>query len=157
MNNDTFNDLTSGVYIISSKSNRNIGCIATSVIGLTNENKVISISLNKKNYTNKVIKKTKRFSISVLMENASKELINTFGFKSSKDINKFENTKYEMIDEIPVVTESVCSYFICDVIAVVSVGTHDLIIAKVIDSKKINIGESMSYKYYQENIEHKNK
>ena len=51
MNNDTFNDLTSGVYIISSKSNRNIGCIATSVIGLTNENKVISISLNKKNVT----------------------------------------------------------------------------------------------------------
>lgn len=152
MNKDAFNDLTSGIYVISSKSDRNIGCIATSVAQLTNENKIISVSLNKNNYTNKVIKKIKRFSISVLMESTSKELINTFGFKSSKDINKFENIKYEIIDEIPVVTESVCSYFVCDVIAIVSVGTHDLIIAKVIDFKKINMGESMSYKYYQKKL-----
>ena len=81
MNLQILNNISYGMYIITTKgNNKNVGCIINTVCQITSEKPVISISLNKQNYTNKVLKETKKCSISILSEEANKELIGIFGY-----------------------------------------------------------------------------
>lgn len=58
MDKSVLKDLSYGVYIISSKDEKNlVGCVANSIMQINSE--TIAISINKKNYTTKVINETK--------------------------------------------------------------------------------------------------
>ena len=83
-------NLSYGVYIVSAlDKERPIGCIANSIMQITHD--TIAVSLNHQNYTNKIVKETKKLAVSILNNEVEENLIPTFGFCSSKDKNKFEN------------------------------------------------------------------
>ena len=110
-------DISYGMYIVTTNyNNQKIGCVVNTVTQVTSENPIISININKNNYTNEMITKSKKLVVSILSENATQELISNFGYFSSKEKNKFEETKYEEIDNLPVINEGVCGYLICDLI-----------------------------------------
>ena len=149
IDNKVFRYLSYGMFVISTKENeKNIGCFVNTVVQITSENPVISVSINKNNYTNGGIRKTNKFAVSILSESTNPEVIGKFGFFSSKDTNKFESFKFEEIDNIPVLKENMCGYLICEVINIVDVGTHDIFLAKVIKTKKENEVKPMTYSYY---------
>lgn len=151
MDNNVFRDISYGLYIISTKYNeRNVGCVINTVSQVTSENPIISFSLNKENYTNEAIKNTKRFAISIISETINNDIIYKFGYYSSKDTDKFKEYKYELCDDIPVITEGMCSYLICELIQTIDCETHDLFIARVIDTKKLSSEKEMTYRYYHE-------
>lgn len=152
MDKKIFRDINYGMYIVSSKDNKNVGCVINTLVQITSENPVIAISLNKENYTNEVIKKTKRFAVSLLSEKTNPNTIAKFGFSSSKDTDKFAEVNYEIVDDLPVITDEVCGYLVCEVINIIDVDTHDVIIAKVKDTKKLTEISAMTYKYYHEVI-----
>ena len=80
MDKNAFRKLTYGLYIISSKYKDTLaGCIVNTVTQITSENPIIGISINKDNYTNKIIKESKRVVISILSQNINKDIISTFG------------------------------------------------------------------------------
>ena len=145
-----FRDISYGMYVVTTKSDKSVGCFINTLIQITSKDSIVAISVNKENYTNKVLKETKKFAVSILKENATDKVISTFGYFSSLDKDKFENIEYINVNDLPVVTEDICSYLLCDVINVVDCGTHDLFIAKVIDTKKLNDETPMTYKYYHE-------
>lgn len=69
MNLQALNNISYGMYIITTEdNNKNIGCIINTVTQITSEKPIISIGLNKENYTNEILKKTKECSISILSE-----------------------------------------------------------------------------------------
>ena len=103
----------------------------------------------KNNYTNELLKKHKKFALSVLDKEVNGEIIKTFGFNSSRDINKFENIKTEEIEGIKVINDSL-GYMICDVIDMIENETHTLFIGKLIEGDMFKDAEPMSYNYYQE-------
>lgn len=151
MDNNVFRDISYGLYIISTKYNeRNVGCVINTVSQVTSENPIISFSLNKENYTNEAIKNTKKFAISIINETINNDIIYKFGYYSSKDTDKFEEYKYELCDDIPVITEGICSYLICELIQTIDCETHDLFISRVIDTKKLSSEKEMTYRYYHE-------
>ena len=153
MDKRIFRDISYGMYFISSiYDDKKVGCIINTLCQITSNNPVISISLNKSNYTNNVIKKNNKFGISIISNDTSKEVIGKFGYYSSLEVDKFDNTKYSLIDGLPIVEENICGYLICEVLEVVDCGTHDIFVAKVINSKKINEYIPMTYKYYHENL-----
>ena len=46
-------DLSYGMYVISTKMNdKNVGCFVNTVTQITAENPIITVSVNKSNYTN---------------------------------------------------------------------------------------------------------
>lgn len=155
MDRKVFRDISYGMYIVSSKDERSAGCVINTLTQITSENPVISISLNKENYTNEVVKKTKKFVVSILSEKTNPNTIAKFGFSTSKDVDKFTEVKCEMIEDLPVVMDEVCGYLICEVKDIIDVQTHDIIIARVKDSKKVSDNEAMTYKYYHEVIKGK--
>lgn len=145
------NNITYGMYIISTKTNnKNVGCIINTVTQITSKNPIISISLNKENYTNKILKETKHCAISILTEKASQNLISTFGYFSSKDKDKFKETNWNEINDLPVVLESANGYIIGEVIDIIDVNTHDIFLIKVTDTKGLSTDKPMTYKYYHE-------
>ncbi len=83
-----------GVYIISSKKDDKInGQIANTAFQITSEPATVAISINKQNLTHEYIEASKVFTISILSKDAPMTLIGNFGFKSGRDINKFEYHK----------------------------------------------------------------
>lgn len=151
MDKKIFRDISYGMYVVTSKDS---GCIINTLTQITSENPIITISLNKDNYTNEVIKKENTFIVSIISENVDKNIISTFGFQSSKDVDKFKDFEYETINNTKVLKD-VIGYLVCEVINIVDCGTHDIFIGKVIDTKKNNDNTPMTYKYYHEVIKGK--
>ena len=150
INKDIFRDVTYGMYIVTTKTDKPYGCVINTLTQITSENPLMSISLNKNNYTTNKIIESKKFAVSVLTEKTNMELIKTFGYFSSKTTNKFENTNYEEINDLPIIKEDIASYLICDVENIIDCDTHYIIIGRVIKTEKVSNENPMTYKYYHE-------
>ena len=102
INTDVFKDISYGMYIVGTlDGEREVGCIANSIMQITAQNPTIAISVNHDNYTNKCIEETKMFSVSVLPETVDRNAISIFGFSSSKDNNKWESIEYIKVNNMP--------------------------------------------------------
>ncbi len=152
MDKKVFRDINYGMYIVSTKDDKKVGCVINTLTQITSDNPTISISLNKENYTNEVIRKMKKFSVSILSEETSPNTIAKFGFSSSKDVDKYVDVPYEEVEDNVVITDNICGYLICEVINIIDVGTHDVFIARVIDAKKVSDLPPMTYSYYHKVI-----
>lgn len=146
-------NLSYGVYIVSAMDNeRPVGCVANSIMQLTHD--CIAVSLNHQNYTNEIIKKTKKLAISILNTEVEENLIPVFGFTTSKEVNKFDNIKYKLVDKLPIV-EQACGYLVLEVIQEIELETHNLFIGKIINGDILNNKTPMTYKYYHDVIKGK--
>ncbi|HOM38571.1 MAG TPA: rubredoxin [Spirochaetota bacterium] len=144
-------NLTYGMYIVSTEfEGKKNGQIANVAGQITNNPIKLFICLNNNNLTTELIKKRKAFSISILSEEANMKLIGKFGFKSGKEIDKFQDTEYITTkDNIPIVKESSLSYLVVDVETELNVGTHTVFIGSLRDANLFeNKGNPMTYAYY---------
>lgn len=150
MNNKILRDLSYGVYVVGSKDGeRNVGCTINTAVQITSTPATIAISINKENYTNECIKKTNKFSVSILNEKSNPTIIGTFGFSSSRDTDKFKDVSYEEIESIPVLKDS-NGYVVCEVISTLETDTHTIFVGKIIAMEKYQDETPMTYKYYHE-------
>lgn len=150
MDKKVLRNLSYGVYVVTSKDNdRNVGCIANSIMQVTSNPSTVAISINHDNYTNKNIKENKKFGISILKEDSDAKIIGTFGFKTSKDINKFEDINFKQIEDIPIL-EDTCGYIVCKVIDIMEAATHTVFLGEVIETGDYSNENPMTYKYYHE-------
>ena len=146
MDKKVFRNLSYGVYVVTSKTkDRNIGCVANSIMQVTSNPSVIAVSINHDNYTNKVIKETNKFGISILKETTDAKIIGTFGFKSSKDTDKFNGINFKEILEIPVLEET-CGYIVCEVIDTMETTTHTIFLGEVLEADDYSSENAMIYK-----------
>lgn len=151
MDKKVLRDISYGMYFVSSNYEDVMsGCVINTLCQITSKDVIVSISLNKDNYTNEIIKSSRKFAVSIISNDTKKDSIGKFGYYSSRDVDKFGDIRYELVDGVPVILEGVSGYLICEVINVVDCGTHDIFIAKVSEGKKINDSVPMTYKYYHE-------
>ena len=118
---------------------------------ITSSPSVIAVSINHDNYTNKCIKEKNTFAVSILKEDSNPNIIGEFGFKSSKDVNKFENIDYKLEDDMPIINDS-CGYFICKVINTIETSTHTVFLGEIIKMDGYSNSNPMTYKYYHEKL-----
>lgn len=148
MNQNAFRNLSYGVYIISTwDEGRATGCTANSAMQISSDPASIAISINHDNYTNKCIKESGRFAISILSEESEPSIIGTFGFFSGKDINKFEKTDSENHHYMPIVKDS-CAYIVCKVVDTMETPTHTVFLGEVEDADVLSDKAPMTYAYY---------
>lgn len=152
MDKKVLRNLSYGVYVVTSKENdKKVGCVVNSVMQVTSNNPTIAVSINHDNYTNKVIKETKKFGLSILKYNSDSKIIGEFGFKSSRDTNKFEDASYDEMHGIPVISDS-CGKMVCEVIDMMETGTHTVFLGKVIEADGYTNDNPMTYRYYHEKL-----
>ena len=150
MNLKALHKITYGLYIVSSKKgDRFNGQIANTVFQITSDPPTIAVSINKENLTHEFISESKLFTVSVLSVNAPMSLIGKFGFRSGRDIDKFENVTYKLgRTGIPLVLEHTIAHLEAEVISSFDAGTHTVFLGKVVNAEITGDEEPMTYDYY---------
>lgn len=153
---DILNKISYGMYLLTSKlDEKDVGCVINTLSQVTVNPLLVSVSVNKNNTTNKAIKESKKFAVSVLSTEVDPKIIGKFGFYSSKDTDKFENLKIETINEIKIPVENMCGYIVCELKNIIDCGTHEIFIGEIKENKIFNNKKEMTYAYYKEVIKGK--
>lgn len=152
IDNKAFYKLSYGLYVVSSVCDgKKNGQIANTVFQITSDPLMVAVSINKKNLTNEYIQKSKVIGVSVLSVDTSMEFIGRFGFKSGRDIDKFEGVSYKTGEKgTPIVLDNAVAYFELEVEKQMDVATHTIFIGKVLNAEVLKDMDQMSYQYYQD-------
>lgn len=151
MDVEAFYKVSYGLYIISTQSaDKKNGFIANTVFQVTSDPVNFAICCSKNNFTARLIEDSKLFSISVLRQDVPSKLIGRFGYKSGKDIDKFNGTEHRMgATGVPIVTEDTIAWFECKVVQTIDLSTHIMFIGNVLDNALlIKDQEPLTYAYY---------
>lgn len=145
-------DLSYGVYIITSRDGERMnGQIATTVTQVTSDPVQIAVCLNKDTLTHEFVHKSLKFGVSVLEREISMQAIGPWGFRSGRDIDKFQNVHFKIgpVTGVPLVLDHALSVMEAKVIQTVDVGTHTLFVGEVVGSETLRDGIALTYEYYQ--------
>ena len=82
-----------GLYVIGTEHEGVLaGCTCNTVAQITGTPVQIAVGLNKDNYTNEMIHKSGKLTVSILDKTADMDLIANFGFQSSRTADKFHTS-----------------------------------------------------------------
>ena len=143
--------ISSGLYLVSSKDNdHRAGCIINTLMQVTSSPVQVTITVNKENDTTNTILKSRAFSVTMLTKNVDMNIIASFGFQSSKDVDKY-GTREVFTDELgnPYIKEGMNASLACKVVKEVDLGSHILFVGEVVEGEVLSNEESMTYAYYQ--------
>lgn len=147
-----------GLYVLTAnEGEKDNGCIINTVMQVTSDPLQIAIAVNKKNYTNEMIQRTKKFNVSILSESSKFEIFKHFGFQSGRDVDKFASfydTKRSP-NGVLYITQNTNSYMSAYVKQEIDLGTHTLFIARLVAAEILSEEPTVTYTYYQNNIKPK--
>lgn len=152
MNIDSLFTITYGLFILSSKlGNKYNGHINNTCFQVTAEPPQFAVCSHKNNLTSDYIKQSKVFSISVIQEDVDLNYIGHWGFKSGRDIDKFNDILFKVgVTGAPIVLDKTVSFIECSVLKEIDLGTHLLFIGEVKDADFINKDRPvLTYSYYR--------
>jgi len=152
MDTRLFRKISYGVYLVSSiKGDRINAQIANAIIQITASPPQIVLGICKENLTHSFIKESRAFAVSILSQEAPLSLIGKFGFKSGRDVNKFDGVPYLLGENgCPVFQEHTVGYLEGTVTKELDSGTHSLFVGRVTDAKTFNDNDPMTYAFYHE-------
>ncbi|MEI6080198.1 MAG: flavin reductase family protein [bacterium] len=151
-NKKALKDISYGVYLVTSMDdNKKNGQIVTTAFQVTSEPPKIAVCISKETLTHEFIAKSKKMGISVLEQDVPMTFIGTWGFKSGRDIDKFQGVKYKVgkVTGVPLVTDYTLSTMEVNVISEQDVGTHTIFVGEVVNSEVVKEGTKLTYEYYQ--------
>ena len=141
-----------GVYIVSASADgKDNGQIANVVFQVTAEPAKIAICINKDNLTYEIIKKSGFFGVSIIEEETPMTFIGTFGFKSGRDIDKYEKIDFKRTENgVPLVKDFSVGIMEMKVVGELDSGSHTLFVGELISSEVLKDSPPMTYAYYHE-------
>ena len=146
-------NLSYGMCIVSSKKDgRFNGCIVNTVFQIVPEPPMVAASINRQCLTHEYITKSKVFTVSILSQEAPMPFIGRFGFRSGRDIDKFEQVSYKIGQTgVPIVLDNTVGFLEAEVTESIDVVTHTLFIAKIVACETLNRDKApMTYAYYRD-------
>lgn len=150
-----------GLYVIGTElDGQYAGCTANTVAQITNEPVQIAVGLNKANYTNEMIQKSGKLTVSILDKTAEMDLIANFGFQSSRTADKFHTSGQPFVADVqsvPYLSEHTSAVLSAKVVNSMDCGTHTLFLCEVVDAQVLSKEEPMSYAYYHSDVKNKKK
>ena len=147
-----------GLYVLTAHENgKDNGCIINTVMQVTSEPCMIAIAVNKKNYTNEMVQRTRKFNISVLSEGADFNIFKRFGFQSGREVDKFSGL--ESIKRSPngvlYITQNTNAFMSTYVQKEIDLGTHTMFLGQLVESECLSEIPTVTYDFYQKNIKPK--
>lgn len=158
MDQKVLQKLSYGLFVLTANDGeKDNGCIINTACQVASDPLMISISVNKANYTCDMIAKTGKFTVSVLSEAAKFDTFKHFGFQSGRNVNKFANyTECKRVyNGTMAVTDGTNAYISAYVQQQIDLGSHMLFIAQVTDGEILTDVPSATYAYYFANIKPK--
>ena len=103
--------------------------------------------MSKQNYTYEVIRRTRRFSISILSEETARNAVAVLGF-TRRDTDKFKDVPHTSFHGLRCWHRASAAKLSCDVIEMVDMQTHAVIFARLTDTAPGDCQNPMTYSYY---------
>ena len=155
--NKSLFSISYGLYLVTSAlDGKPNGLIVNTVTQLTNTPNRVAVTINKANYSHKIIKETGILNVNCLTTETPFFVFKNFGFQSGIDKDKFEGLSYSLSENgLPVLGGCVNTFISLKVTDYVDLATHGMFICEITDSGIINDKESVTYTYYQKNIKPK--
>jgi rubredoxin/flavin reductase (DIM6/NTAB) family NADH-FMN oxidoreductase RutF len=150
MNKSVFYKLSYGLYVITSGQDGKFnGQIGNTLFQVTSDPATIAISINKENYTHELIKLSRKFTVSILAQDAPMTFIGLFGFKSGRDVNKLQNIKTRTgVTQVPIVLDNSVGYLEAELMSDLDCGSHTIFVGRIVDADVTGDEEPMTYAYY---------
>lgn len=147
-----FHALSYGLYVVAAEADgRRAGCVVNTFQQVTSAPPQVSVALNKENATTATVRAAGRYTAVCLAQDAAMELIGTFGFHCSTDVDKFATCEVAVdAAGMPYVAEQCVSRFSVRVVQEVDLGTHVLFIGEVEEAERTCAAEPMTYAYYHQ-------
>ena len=130
MNRKAFNRINYGLFIVAAAADgKRNGCIVNSLHQVTSSSPYkFSLTVNKSNETFKTIEAAGSFAATVLAKDTPKDLVDLFGYKSGRVVDKFEGFDVQT-DEAgnPYVKDHALARISCKIVEKLDLGTYMLI------------------------------
>ena len=146
-----------GLYVVTSNDGKkDNGLIVNTVTQVTNTPNRLAVTISKENYSHHVIKQTGKMNINCLTTDAPFSVFETFGFKSGRNTNKFENCEPLRSDNgLVFLPRYINSFMSLKVEQYVDLDTHGMFICSITEARVISNAETMTYTYYYNNVKPK--
>lgn len=145
--------LSYGIYLVCvDNEGKKTGCLVNTVFQLTADPVRIGVSVAKGNMTHDEIVKKGSIGVTVVGESADYHVLGPFGYRSSRDTDKFEGVPYHLdVNANPLIDVHAVSHISCTVENAVDMDTHTLFVCRVDDAQNVeSADEPMTYKFYRE-------
>jgi flavin reductase (DIM6/NTAB) family NADH-FMN oxidoreductase RutF/rubredoxin len=145
--------LSYGMCIISSRKNQRFnGCIVNTVFQVTPEPPMAAVSVNRRCLTHEYITDSRVFAVSILSQDAPMIFIGKFGFRSGREIDKFEKVNFRIgRTGSPIILDNTVGFIEAEVTESIDVETHTLFIARIVACQTLDKDkEPMTYAYYRD-------
>ncbi len=159
-NKNDMNALSSigyGLYVVTSNDGKKDNGLIVNTVTQVSENPTkIAVTINKQNYSHHVIKQTGIMNVNCLSESAPFAVFECFGFRSGRNVNKFEGCEPLHSDNgLIFLPRHINAFMSLKVEQYVDLGSHGMFICEITEARVINDEKSMTYAYYHENVKPK--
>ena len=159
------NDLTAlfrigyGLYVVTcNDGTKDNGLIVNAVTQLTDNPNRVAVTINKRNFSHDVIKKTKKLNVNCLSVEAPFSVFEHFGFQSGRNVDKFADYEGLRSDNgLMFLPRYINAFLSLDVQNYIDMDTHGMFICTVSEARVMSDKDTMTYTYYQQNVKPKPK
>ena len=147
MNRKAFSRINYGLFIVGAElDGKPQGCIVNSLHQVTSSMPFkFSLTVNKSNETFKAIEAKGSFAATVLAKDTPNDLVNLFGYKSGRVVNKFDGFDVERDGAgNPYVKDHALARFSCKVVEKLDLGTYMLYIAETMEAEVLGEGPALT-------------
>lgn len=159
MDMKVMNNISYGLYVLTARCGDQLnGCVINTLTQVTSTPNRVSVTVNKGNFTEYMIRSSGKFNVSMIDVTADFSLFTHFGFSSGRWENKFFGYPFRRSSNgIAYIGENTCAYLSAEVVQTIDLGTHTMFIADVTDGEVLSSEAPMTYGYYHANVKPKSK
>ena len=158
MDNTAMFKIGYGLYAVTCNDGvKDNALIVNTVTQLASDPNTIGVAINKANYSHFVIKNSGILNVNCLDITAPFDIFQSYGFRSGRDVNKFEDQEVTRSENgLVYLTEHVNAYLSLKVENYIDLGSHGLFLCSLTDAKTLDAAkETMTYSYYHANVKPK--
>ena len=146
-----------GLYVVTSNDGKHDnGLIVNTVTQVSDNPNRIAVNINKANYSYHVIKRTGIMNVNCLSTEAPFKVFEQFGFRSGRNVNKFEGCTPARADNgLVILPHYINAAFSLKVEDYVDLGSHGMFICSVTEARVMSDKPTMTYDYYHKNVKPK--
>lgn len=146
-----------GLYVVTSNDGKHDnGLIVNTVTQVSDNPNRIAVNINKANYSYHVIKRTGIMNVNCLSTEAPFKVFEQFGFRSGRNVNKFEGCTPARADNgLVILPHYINAAFSLKVENYVDLGSHGMFICSVTEARVMSDKPTMTYDYYHKNVKPK--
>ena len=146
-----------GLYVVTSNDGKHDnGLIVNTVTQVSDNPNRIAVNINKANYSYHVIKRTGIMNVNCLSTEAPFKVFEQFGFRSGRNVNKYEGCTPARADNgLVILPHYINAAFSLKVEDYVDLGSHGMFICSVTEARVMSDKPTMTYDYYHKNVKPK--